>query len=91
MSANAGPSARPGPQGPVQVTQIMVMQNVTLIDSNIGRFWIDHDHGGYTSIFRLLLACLNSPQKPGAVSLVRNGKPETLGAEAEVDWFRWPG
>ena len=70
----------------VQVTHLLVGQNSTLVNSDVGWFWIDHKHGGYTAIYPLLLAALNSrlnPEitrgnRPSLVSLVDSGENNPL-------------
>ncbi len=88
--AELDPTAKAGTPGLV-ITQIMVRDSLTICNSSVGSFWIDHNHGGYSSIFPLLLASMNTKIAGTASLLDSAGNPESLAAKVQVDWFRWPG
>jgi hypothetical protein len=89
-----------GPPGQViacRVTQLVafesgrtLVQINSVADNKEQWFWADPADAGYTSIFPLLLACLNT-KTPGAVSVEATPDDVTLTVAAKVVWFRWPG
>jgi hypothetical protein len=72
------------------VQAIRVRRSITLVGTDRGQFWINHQHTGYTSMMPLLFASLNTKSAGQVSTAYGSTHPESGDVNAEADWFQWP-